>query len=468
MQRHRRFDGSEAADWRNFQVYSYQYYGITPAKLFQQATELHEKVAKQMPGEEPFSYAITEYNTRTGASFDTVTATPDSPSHFSGLAAGAIALADAGVRDMYLFKFGMTRAQSSNSRYPVQKNGIHYVENEGKYRYGGITRSGEVWRLFNRMAAGSRERLGIDGGNPSLASMATKDGEAAYVFVSNTGKESQVVDIDFSALGVTDSNRVTVSEVSDDCYGGVRWFKEIRSGKISLEGAKMPGESVWLVTVPLRPQVDSVNGFPGVILSADADATLRDGQYRKTAFPAGSSLHVRNGTSSPNDRQAAILGFDFSGIDLSKVEAAVLTLKCFADAPGENTQAHLYGLQDTGWDESTVTFANLPGLRQKQPAGPRIANNVILGDGEKIQMLGQIVADSNIADRYLDVTDFVKSQTDGKASFLIIQEARWDTDLRDKKPEEIKLRGGDIQKAGLLIGSRESAAAPVLRLVMRR
>lgn len=467
MQRHRRFDGTESSDWRNFEVYSYQYYGINPGTLFTQATELRGKVTSLMPGEEPFSYAITEFNTRTGSSFDKVTATPDRPSHFSGLGAGAVALADAGVRDMYLFKFGMTRAQSSRSRYPVQKNGIHYVENSGKYRYGGITRSGEVWRLFNRMAAGSRDRLRIGGGNSSLALMATIDAETAYIFVSNTGKDRQPVDFDVSALSIAEGNRVTVSEVSDDCYGGIRWFTRIRSGKIAPYGATMPAESVWLVAIPLRPQVEQVDGFPGVMLRADADAALRDGGYRKTVFPDGASLPVRNGTSSPSDRQAALLGFNLSGIDLSKVETAVLTLKCFADTPGETAQAHLYGLQDDGWDESTVTFANLPGLRQKQPAGSRIANNVILGDGKQKRMLGQIVADSKIPNRYVDVTGFVKSQADGRASFLVIQEARWDTDLREKKLEEIKLRDGDIQKAGLLIGSRESAAAIVLRLVMR-
>ncbi len=468
MERHLRIDGTRATDWRNFQVYSYQYYGISPKTLFGQATELRSAVSALMPGEESLPYAITEFNTRTGASFDKVTATPDRPSHFSGLAAGAIALADAGVRDMYLFKFGMTKAQSSRSRYPVQKNGMHYVENDGKFRYGGITRSGEVWRLFNRMAAGSRDRLGIKRGNPSLSTMATSDGETAYVFVSNTGKEAQAVDFDVSALGIEEGNRVTISEVSDDCYGGIRWFTRIHSGKISPYGAKMPGESVWLVTVPLCPQVELVNGFPGVLLKADADAELRDGNFRKTAFPGSPSLAVRNGTESPSERRAAILGFDVAGVDLAKVETAVLTLRCVADREGKTAQAHMYGLQEDGWNEATVTFASLPGLRQEVPAGPHIANNVILGDGKKIRMLGQIVADSNIGDRYIDVTDFVKAQADGRASFLAIQEARWDTDLRDRKPEEIKRGDGDVQKAGLIIGSRESVSAPVLRLVMRK
>lgn len=423
-----------------------------------------------MPGEQPFPYAITEFNTRTGASFDTVTATPDRPSHFSGLAAGAVALADSGIRDLYLFKFGMTRAQTSQSHYPVQKNGIHYVENDrdGKFRYGGITRSGEVWRMFNRMAAGSRDRLKISGIYPELASMATREGDTAYVFLSNTDKKSRAVDLDISALDVAEGNRVTISEVSDDCYGGIRWFTRVRSGKIAPYGAEMPGESVWLVTIPLRPQLVNSGRFPGVTLKADAASTLRDGGFRTAVGARGSSLKVANGCSSPSDRKLALLGFDLSAIDLGKVETAVLTLKCFSDASGKKAQAHLYGLERDAWEEEKISFATLPDLLQKVPSGPRIRNNVILADGRQSQVLGQILADPKVANRYLDVTDFVKNQKDGRASFLAVQEARWDTDVRDKKSKDIKLNAGDSQEAGLVIASRESAFPPTLRLVMRK
>jgi hypothetical protein len=67
-----------------------------------------------------------------------------------------------------------------------------------------------------------------------------------------------------------------------------------------------------------------------------------------------------------------------------------------------------------------------------------------------------LLADSpEFSEKSLNVTDFVKSRTDGFASFLIVQDHRWDR-------AQPTLTVGDTQAAGLLIESRESTTAPSL------
>ena len=56
------------------------------------------------------------------------------------------------------------------------------------------------------------------------------------------------------------------------------------------------------------------------------------------------------------------------------------------------------------------------------------------------------------------MTDFVKSQTDGVASFMLVQDFRWDVKLPEKTP-------GDLQNAGLRVASRESTTGPKLRVL---
>ncbi len=470
-----RFDGISDPAWSNFQTYSYQYYGITPATLFSQASTLRANLTGLMPGEPELPLAITEFNVRTGSSFDAVTATLDRPDHYSALGADAIALSNAGLRSIYLFKFGQTAAQSTDSDYPVQKNGIHHVDNRtgtSANPYGGITRAGEVWRLFNRMATGGRQRhmVARSAGLDSLDVMASFDAvnQIHHLFTVNRSDQNLTFDIDVRGLGIPHDNRVTVSEVSTRCHGGVKHFTRVNDGRIAPPGATQPARSVWLVSIPVRPQAIQGDGTPTLLVNAAGDANLRDGSFRETADGTGDTLQVRNGTISADDRRAALIRFDLSALDLSDLETVVLTLDASSTLNGTAAQAHVYGLAQDTWGEGTMTWAQKTQLKQHLPAGPRIEHNVVSGDAATVLLQGQIVADSTApAETHLDVTQFVKSQAAGSFSFLIVQESRWDTDLADKEPEEVVTGSGDVQPAGLQIRSRESGSAPRLRIIRR-
>jgi hypothetical protein len=58
----------------------------------------------------------------------------------------------------------------------------------------------------------------------------------------------------------------------------------------------------------------------------------------------------------------------------------------------------------------------------------------------------------------VDVTDFARSRKDGMATFLIVQDHRWDI-------AQPSLASGDTQSAHLKIGSRERQGGQPPRLV---
>ena len=166
--RHLRLDGTTSPGWMNLHVYNYQKYTTRQiaadglSGFVTDFNELRELIDADMPGEPALPIALTEFNVRTGASYDLTPATQDSPLDFSALGANCIALSESGVAELYLFKFGQTA--NSAAFYGIAKNGTHYVENAntGNNNYGGTTQCAEVYRLFAKAAKGARPRHGIN------------------------------------------------------------------------------------------------------------------------------------------------------------------------------------------------------------------------------------------------------------------------------------------------------------------
>ena len=112
-----------------------------------------------MSPEPRFPTSISEFNTDTGANFDTQTETLDTPAKYSRFGAIFVNLLANGISELYAFKFSQTERDPPTT-YPVAKNAMHYVDNTNSpYNVGGITKAGEVYRLFNKAFASGRSRL---------------------------------------------------------------------------------------------------------------------------------------------------------------------------------------------------------------------------------------------------------------------------------------------------------------------
>jgi hypothetical protein len=127
---------------------------------------------------------------------------------------------------------------------------------------------------------------------------------------------------------------------------------------------------------------------------------------------------------------------------------------------GATAMAHVYGIEDNAWSEETINWQQASAfLRSGLPAGNRIEHNVVTGHGAAARILGQLAADSAEMNRMgIDVTGFAQSRTDGMATFLVVQEHRWDV-------AQPSLESGDTQAAGLRIHSRETISGSPPQLV---
>ncbi len=441
----------------NFHVYNYQKYSMltndvgASSGYVEDIDALRAKIAADMPGVAPYPLALTEFNVRTGASYDGRPDTSDSPADYAALGANSVALSERGASQLYLFKFGQT-ARTAPTSYPVAKNGTHYVDNatSGSNPVGGASATAEVWRLFTKASGKSRERLAFTSALPRDVWIQVTRGDAAnvaYVFVANKGPGTAELDIDLAALGLPEGSLVTTEEVSETHRGAIAHTSTLSRGRVAM--ARMPPESVWLVSVYGGAALPTV-------VPAAGDATLADGVGSATPGGAGPLLVRADGTS--DGRRVAIVRFPLpAGVAGSR--RVLLALQAGASAPGATVFSHLYGLEDDTWSETTATWAGLPSaLKQGVAAGNQIASNVVAGQGATTRILGQLLVSSEApTEKLFDVTDFVRAQTDGTASFLVVQDHRWDTRLPDRTP-------GDTQSAGVVILSRESATGPTLRI----
>ena len=452
--RHLLLDGSSAPSWMNFQVYNYQKYthrqiaadGLTG--FVTDYDELRGYIDADMSGETQLPMALTEFNVRTGASYDTLTNTQDTPFDYASFGASCIALSERGASQLYMFKFGQT---PSASVYGVAKNGSHYVQNESGsgFNYGGATRNAEVYRLFVKAAKGGRPRLDFTttagaapGINTGVWTMVTHDPatDTYHVFVSNRNTAAVSLGVDFSALPVPPDNPAFVEEVSGASSGGVVRMANLEQGKLS--AADLPAEAVWLITVPGQ----AVNAFTS---DSVADTQLSDGVSKNLAGGAVTGMEVR-ADGSIDGRRVSLIKIPVPAGNSANIHSVLLEMKVATTSGTDPVLVHVYGVTDNNWTEGSTTWADSASfLKQNVPAGDRIENNVVTGQGGTTRILGQVVADSPIASpRLLDVTDFAKSRSDGFASFLIVQDHRWDVAQPDLTP-------GDTQPAGLIVTSKE-------------
>ncbi|MEB3331329.1 MAG: hypothetical protein VKI83_02395, partial [Synechococcaceae cyanobacterium] len=458
LSKHIRWDGITDPTWSNFQVYNYQKYSTSAADYSSDFQTLRGYL--NADGASSLPLALTEFNVRTGSNYADRTETLDSPSDYSALAANCIALSQVGASQLYLFKFAQTERSGGTYNYPVAKNGTHYTQNATNTlnNVGGATKAAEVYRLFVKASGSSRQLLATSStAGGAVQSQVSRDpltGDLALYLV-NTGSSAVDLDLDLTALGVADGSLAIVEEVSERFSGAVAKVASVSNGRL-MAGSLAP-QAVWLISLPGADRLTTI--------AASADTVLADGTGSTTPGGGASELLVR-ADGTVNGRRVSLLRFSLAELNGADLEAVLLRLSVAGGTAGAPAQAHLYGLDNDSWNEASLSWSGLPeALRQGVAAGSRIEHNVVANQGSSTTLLGQIVVDSGLpVERQVDVSDFVRRQSDGWASFLIVQEHRWDVALPS-------LSNGDIQASGLRIVSREGAGAgapgPQLQLLSR-
>lgn len=455
--RHVNYLGVTDTNWLNLHKYDYHQYSGGPSGFAGDLVNLHSYLVAAMAPEPRFKSAITEFNTHTGATFDTLTETLDTPVEYADFGGICVALISNQCSELYAFKFSQTERTGGN--YPVAKNAMHYVDNSNSpYNVGGITRAGEVYRLFNKAFAPGRSRLLTSKG--SGASSFDVHGsfdplrKRYYLFSANATGTAAAIEPAFANIPVPVGNKILLEEVSEANYGTVRLWTNTPSGRVFAAGTQS-ADSVWLLTIPTEPQASEQT------IVAGHDAEVRDGTNKNNNYGAASSMTARNDPANTANRSAALMKFDLAGLALTNLELAVLSVQAAAATTNATAQAHVYALAATNWAQSTITWATAPNLKQNVTAGNTIAKQCVTGAGDSAFIVGQLVVNStNASEKLIDVTDWLRGFTNTAVSFLVSQDPRWDVTLPS-------LAAGDTQLDGVKIVTSEGGIGPRLRLVMK-
>lgn len=466
VNRHLKLDGTTSSSWLLMNFYNYQKYSMftdntgSSTGYIQDIDTLAGYITADMTGETPYPLVLSEFNVRTGSNYDGTSNNQDSPEDYSALGANCIALTRHSANQLFLFKFGQT--EDITSPFGLAKNGTHYVDNiNSACNYGGSTKAAEVYRLFNKAAQGGRSRflanassgaaMSSSYGGSGLWRLITQDPTTGnyYVYLANKKTSGITLSLNVTAWSIADGTPVVVEEVSSSFSGGVSQVVNVKSGQAYL--GTIPAQSVWLVTIPNQA---------AVLTSTTATEDTQVGDGTNSGNPGGTltSMQAR-ADGSINGRKAVLLKIPTPTASSSSLKSILLDLGVAASAGSAAVQAHVYGLTTDSWTEGSSTWSNLGTvLKQGTPAGDQISQNVALNTGTNpvAKMLGQIWVNSTTPSRrMLDVTDFVKSRTGGYASFLVVQEHRWNysADLTNSRTK------GDIQSAGVSITSKEKTGA---------
>ncbi len=452
--RHLNIFGQTDTNYLMFQKYDYHQYGSTPTGFGSNLATLNASLQSVMAPEASFATTITEFDTRTAASFDATTITLDTPTEYPKFGGICVELMSNLISEMYCFKFSQV---SYSGNYPVQKNALHYVENnKSPYNVGGITKAGEVYRLFNQAFAAGRQRLGMleDTDAAALETGASYDPatQRYYIFSANNTFTNANLNVDLSAFNLPPGNKVLIQEVSEAAYGsGVLWTNLPANSVVS---AVQGSNTVWLLTVSSQPEQAEQ------LIAASDNAEVRNGVNSSSNYAGINNIIARNDPTSANNRRVAFMKFHLPANSLTNLDFAELSLPAACATSNCTAQAHVYFLTSTNWSSSSITWNNAPNLKQNVPAGVMITNDVINGQDTNANIVGQIVITStNVSEKLIDLTAFLRSQTNLDFTIMIVQDPRWDLTLPAQS-------SGDIQSDGVQITTTGSGTGPQLRLVL--
>jgi hypothetical protein len=304
------------------------------------------------------------------------------------------------------------------------------------YDVAGIQRTGEVVRLFAKGFKNGRKLLETVSSvnDPDLDVCVSFDevGNLYYVWIVQRNHFTYHLNFDLSDLNVVSGTPVFIEEVSPQYHG------EIVHDKIYTDFLKVsvPPQSVSLVSIPASGHLTKS------VINTDADAVVKCGNYSTKNFGKSDMMTISLNTSTEEKNHVAYMQFDLSGIDLEKIEKAVISVHGFNPADDAPFRIHVYAIANKKWNENNICWNTAPNLSGYE--------SQIIFDKD-ISVAGQIVLNQTEQYHKLDITGILKRHTNKSLTFVAIRELRQMGDDVDKN------RSG-------VIHSRESGYPPYLEI----
>lgn len=321
------------------------------------------------------------------------------------------------VQSFFLFKTPVT---SSRIRFVATDKGsikvreIKLFDAESvkniptSYDVSGIQRTGQVVRLFAKGFKDERPLLStvksVSDKEVDVLTSFNAEEMRYYIWLVQRKHSLNNLTLDLKSLNLPTGTKAFAEEVSANAYGEVVWSKEIpEDGQLSFE---LPAQSVTLLTIPVR-------GNAVQTLIATADATIKSGNNAGKNFGKAKAMSVEMNAGQTNRNQVSYIKFDLSKVD--SVNAALLQVYGYSSDKSPY-RFHVYALDNSGWDESSLNWNNAPDLEKEQARMTQVGNTV--------HVAGEIVADGNACYHQLDVTSLVRKCKQKEITFVLIRELR--------------------------------------------
>jgi hypothetical protein len=455
----------------SFNAYSYhQYLNNSPLSVTSGINNSRAGLTAAT-GSSTFPMSLTEVNLRFGRDTDDhnwTELTQDSVRNAINTALMMGEITRSSLKGAYVFKFGDTL------------HATHWLANG---HVGGTKRAGDVIKLYNDAFAGGLTRMQFDetsdGANFAFTVAHDPAHQVFYVLsvnhhcdtlpagatdltqpVCDAGEaDNHTLTIDMDAWGVPPNTQVIAEEVSQQRRGEVRRFYTVDAARrVQILG--QPAQSAVLVTIPYNSSSTVEQ------IAATADGYVRAGDHRAGTFGTHTKLYAYANTIDANERRAAYLKFALPA-DLDPDDIALAVLRVTARSGPTETEgsgtavAQVYGVDDDSWTESDLRWNTAPGLmRSTATLGDitTIDQNPLWDIGNTVHPIGALTTNSEgPTTERINVTDYVRSQSNGVSSFAIVREIRFPGDTSPTN-------------ARIWMAAREHATSsyrPVLEIVRR-
>ncbi|TWU27583.1 CBM96 family carbohydrate-binding protein [Bythopirellula polymerisocia] len=434
----------EDSNFTLFQTYAYQQYNKSGPD-FRKDLAFIRTLVEDNGGESDLKYAITEFNVHTARVWSQMPETLDTPAKVARFGSILANLTRSEPDELYVFKFSQTANLSQGkSASNVKKNGVHFVDNmDAPYNIGGLTRGGEVVRLFARGFAGGHDLLQVTHQTDPSKDLHTcavynRRKNRYFFFAANESNSAVDLQLDLSRLGVNAGATVIVEEVSEDRRGEVQ--RVIESVDSNLVSISQPQQSVILVSIPVEGPLAATK------LSATDDATVKSGSNATRNYSRSSNLWAKGEPNNANARNAFFIKFDLGNQDPRNIEQAILRVFGKNTGSEEQVVAHVYGLLEDDWDEENINWHNAPNLGESTGVMDDISDNFVLDIGKSTSFVGHLTGRKENSEMLLNVTPFVRDHPDQQVTFLIVREVRFDGENVDDDLAALKLASKERDK----------------------
>ena len=411
---------------RNVDRYCYHIYGSTGVNMNAQTIKVVTNISTTVEiktGGNTTAIApvdITEYSTHTGGAFNAApynTKTLDDPDEMSTLASQILYSTVASKREdrHYVFKFSQDSASQPSG---VVKAGLLYGENDAApYDIGDSNLGGEVFAMIARRMAGSKSSYAMttSGRDTSQGLGAVDDGTNYYLTFSNAFPNDTSLILILTAWTVPAAGApVFVNEISNVRTNELAGIVPITTaGTAKTISFRVSAYSVVQFVVPKTTlPIVSTSYAPS------GDATIKGGVNSATNFGAAATIDAGFAGSSMTADNTAAAFLQFSGLNLTNMHAAILTLRVKGGGANARNVLTILGLNAAApaWTQAGITWSTAPAIKPL-PTGSTISfirQNIIdwsNGAATAPDIVGHLTVtpSANNVTLQVDVTDYVKS-----------------------------------------------------------